>query len=72
MTLCELTPQTEANAFDFLTVEILLVLLVSNTLHFFFQRLGQPSIISQFLVSASIIHIGKLKDIKSFPSWYWL
>jgi Kef-type K+ transport system membrane component KefB len=56
MALCELTPQTEANAFDFLTLEIILVLLVSNILHFFLQRLGQPSIISQFLVSASIFY----------------
>ncbi|KAJ1692579.1 hypothetical protein LUZ63_009277 [Rhynchospora breviuscula] len=36
-------------AFDFLTIEIILILVVSNILHFFLQRLGQPSIISQIL-----------------------
>ncbi|KAJ4795776.1 Cation/H(+) antiporter [Rhynchospora pubera] len=41
-------------AFDFLTIEIILILVVSNILHFFLQRLGQPSIISQILAGIMV------------------
>ncbi|KAJ3691294.1 hypothetical protein LUZ61_020458 [Rhynchospora tenuis] len=49
MAQCTSTHESMVNAFDLLTIEIILILVVSNILHFFLQRLGQPSIISQIL-----------------------